>query len=206
MLKTFKEVLRTGNATVAYPDAPLARPEYVRGKPEHDLGRCIACAACACACPPNAIQMEVSPPEGTITWSLNYGRCIFCGRCEEVCPVGAIGLSADFELAVSDRRDLEHVCTYPLQKCTECGRYYASAKEIAYAAAILLQDAPDENVLQTIGHLGSCPECRQKADAWRACKAVDEAGDPTPPPSAEELAESRRAAKRRREGGGHDIG
>lgn len=115
MLKTIKEILRTGDATVKYPFAPLDRPKDARGKPEHDPQACIACAACAVACPPNAIQMVTDVNEGTITWSINYGRCVFCGRCEEVCPTDAIVLSKEFELAVMCKDDLEETCTYRLR-------------------------------------------------------------------------------------------
>lgn len=201
MLKTFKEILRVGNATVAYPFAPLARPDYVRGKPEHDLDRCIACSACASACPPNAIQMDVNLGEGAITWSLNYGRCIFCGRCEEVCPTHAIALTEEFELAVFDRQDLEQVCTYPLARCAECGTCYAPAKEISYVRSILEQGSDGGEVSQALELLDKCPECKQKIDAARAKAAVDIAGNPTPEPSAEAMEESRRIARERKEGG-----
>lgn len=45
---------------------------------------CIACGACAEACPAGAIsecdgKFEVNPEE-----------CVDCGACEEVCPTGAI--------------------------------------------------------------------------------------------------------------------
>lgn len=212
MFKTLKEILRVGNATIAYPFAPLERPEYVRGKPEHSVGRCIACAACASACPPNAIQMTANPKDGVVTWSLSYGRCIFCGRCEEVCPTRAIYLTEEFELAVFDREDLERTCTYPLQACSECGTPYASAKEVSYAAAVLSGDlaakgasAADfrskEEVAWAIERLGMCPECKQALDAERALDAVDKAGNPTPAPSDEAVAESQRIARERKEGG-----
>jgi hydrogenase-4 component H len=168
MLKTIKEILKTGDATVKYPAEPLERPEYARGKPEHDSKACIACAACAVACPPNAIQMQMDPRKGTITWSINYGRCVFCGRCEEVCPTKAIELSKEFELAVMDKNDLEETCTYPLQKCAECGAYFASAKEVDYAARILSQNAGEADVDQAFETITTCPKCKQKADAYRA--------------------------------------
>jgi len=168
MLKTIKEIFRTGDATVKYPFAPIERPPYARGKPEHDVAACIACAACAVACPPNAIQMKVDPKGGTITWSINYGRCVFCGRCEEVCPTKAIKLSEEFELAVMDKNDLEETCTYPLQRCSECGTYFASAKEVDYAVRILRQGEDDDEKQRAAASATICPKCKQKADAYRA--------------------------------------
>ena len=49
-----------------------------------DLEKCIACGACAGACPveaitPNADGKMVIDPE----------KCISCGTCAAVCPVGA---------------------------------------------------------------------------------------------------------------------
>lgn len=198
MFKTIKEILRTGDATIQYPAAPLERPDYARGKPEHDCADCIACAACAVACPPNAIQMVTDTRNGTITWSINYGRCIFCGRCEEVCPTKAIKLSKEFELAVFAKEDLEETCTYPLQKCVECGTYFASAKEVDYAARIISQNADDDEAAETLELIGTCSQCKQKADAYRAMRRINMVGDPTPEPTAEQMAEARRIAAERK--------
>lgn len=44
MLKLFKEIRKTGDATVGYPFTPLEMPAGFRGKPEHNEKLCIACA------------------------------------------------------------------------------------------------------------------------------------------------------------------
>lgn len=203
VFKTIKEILKTGSATVQYPAAPLHQYDGFRGKPEHDLKACIACAACAVACPPNAIQMEMAPREGKITWSINFGRCIFCGRCEEVCPTKAIRLSKEFELAVFDKNDLEQTATYPLAHCSRCGKPFASAKEVAYAASILAQNAPEDvEAAYAADIISVCPECKQKADSYRAQRRVRTLGDPTPAPTPAQMEEARRQAAERKAKGG----
>ena len=89
MLKLIKKVLKTGPATVAYPAQPLAIDPNFRGKPEYSPQQCIACGACANACPSNALSMTPDLNSGTLRWQLFLGRCIFCARCEEVCPTAA---------------------------------------------------------------------------------------------------------------------
>ncbi len=176
MFKTIKQILKTGDATVTYPAAPLhLAPDY-RGKPEHDPVACIACAACAVACPPNAIQMVVDMEAGTETWSINFGRCIFCGRCEEVCPTDAIKLGNEFELAVMDKRDLEETATYRLQACERCGSYYATAKEVDYVTRVLEQGTPEGQASGVSGMVRMCPACRQRADAYRAQRSDQTGG------------------------------
>ncbi|WP_139651703.1 formate hydrogenlyase complex iron-sulfur subunit [Raoultibacter phocaeensis] len=174
MLKTLKGILKTGDATVKYPFAPIEQAPDVRGKPEHDAVRCIACAACATACPPNAIQMKLDIGAGTLTWEINYGRCIFCGRCEEVCPVDAIRLGTEFELAVMSKDDLRDSCTYWLQKCSCCGEYFAPRKEVAYVASVLDgikgSGASGDSV-------GLCLSCKQRNDALAYENRIGEGGN-----------------------------
>ena len=94
--KLLREVLKVGEATVPYPFVAVDLTPGFRGRPQHDPAQCIACGACAVACPPNALTMTTNLDEGIITWQIFYGRCIYCGRCEEVCPTRAISLSHDF--------------------------------------------------------------------------------------------------------------
>ena len=58
MLKLLKIVRDAGEVTIKYPFAPAEFTPTFRGKPEYDPKRCIACAACAIACPPNALTMQ----------------------------------------------------------------------------------------------------------------------------------------------------
>lgn len=83
MLKLLKTIMRAGTATVKYPFAPLEVSPGFRGKPDLMPSQCIACGACACACPANALTIQTDYQQNTRTWQLYLGRCIYCGRCEE---------------------------------------------------------------------------------------------------------------------------
>ena len=167
--KLFKEIRKTGDATIAYPAAPLDLPDGYRGKPEHNEAMCIACGACAIACPPNAITMALDENQENIVWDISYGRCIFCGRCHEVCPVDAIELTKEFELAVMSKPDLTESCAYPIAKCKRCGKPYASAKEVDYGKQILQHVGG--NAITGIAACDLCEDCRRKDDAIAAKRA-----------------------------------
>ena len=66
MLKLLKIVRDAGEVTIKYPFAPAEFTPTFRGKPEYDPKRCISCAACAIACPPNALTIETN---GSMTYS-----------------------------------------------------------------------------------------------------------------------------------------
>ena len=167
MLKLWKVNRRAGDATVKYPFAPLPTNKDMRGKPEHDELRCIACGACAVACPADAIRMDTNLADDTITWSIDYGRCIFCGRCEEQCPMEAIKLSQEFELAVMSKDDLEEKSVYEVQRCSVCGEPFAPRKEVEYTARLLAQFGDGEPA-EAARVAGICPKCKRRLDGKRA--------------------------------------
>ena len=163
--KLVKEVLRVGEATVLYPFVPAVVTAGFRGRPQHDPERCMACAACAVACPPNALTMATDMAQGIITWSIFYGRCIFCGRCEEVCPTGAIQLGQEFELAVMNKADLYEQADYRLAACSRCGVFFAPAKELDYVLILLEQAGlSGEELEERKALLGICPSCKRRSD------------------------------------------
>lgn len=171
MLKLFKTIFKAGEATTKYPFAPFEVSPGFRGKPELNPERCLACAACAVACPANALSMKTDESAGTRTWSLFLGRCIFCGRCEEVCPTHAIALTPEFELAVGSKQDLYQEATFTLQHCVVCERAFAPRKEVDYAMALLVQaGTPAEAVESMRPQFETCPDCKRRQNVLNPAK------------------------------------
>jgi len=174
--RLFKEVLQVGEATVLYPFVPAQVMDGFRGKPQHNPALCIACAACAVACPSNALTFLTDTDQGIITWSIFYGRCIYCGRCEEVCPTGAIQLSKEFELAVMNKADLFEQADYELAACSQCGVFFAPAKELMYVLALMEQSGlSGEELTERKALLGICPTCKRKNDIVKLVELKTEA-------------------------------
>jgi Ni,Fe-hydrogenase III small subunit/ferredoxin len=94
--------LAYGRQTVAFPEGPPRFPERFRGRPVVDASRCgDGCAACADACPTEAI---LDPGEPSMR--IDLGRCVFCGDCATACPPGAVTFGRDHRLAARAREDL----------------------------------------------------------------------------------------------------
>lgn len=163
MLKLIKKVLKTGTATVAYPFKPLDVAANFRGKPHYNAQQCIACGACANACPSNALTMSTSSAGDSIRWSLFLGRCIFCARCEEVCPTAAITLSQEFELSVWRKEDLYETADFAVCPCTQCGKPYAVQKEVDFALSLLQESAAlsDLKIAERRTQYETCPACKR---------------------------------------------
>ena len=76
MLKLLKTIMRAGTATVKYPFAPLEVSPGFRGKPDLMPSQCIACGACACACPANALTIQTTTSKirapGSSIWGVVF--------------------------------------------------------------------------------------------------------------------------------------
>lgn len=70
MLKLLKTIMRAGTATVKYPCATGGQP-VLRGKPDLMPSQCIACGACACACPANALTIQTDDQQNSRTAALS---------------------------------------------------------------------------------------------------------------------------------------
>lgn len=173
MFKMLKKASKVGEATVLYPFAPLEVAPGFRGKPEYNFDRCIACGACAIACPPNAITMECHLDTGVKSWQIFYGRCIFCGRCEEVCPPGAITLSPDFELAAGNKEDLYIKADFKLVKCSQCEDFFTPARQIEYnLVSLKLAGLPEAALALRRQQMEVCPACKRRLEAGKAVKML----------------------------------
>ena len=151
MLKVMLARLKQGHRTMRYPDAPPPPvPERFRGRPTFDAAKCPdGCAACAGACPTQAIRIDEKP-------TVDLGRCLFCTDCLDACPTGAVRYSKDFRLAVRQR---EHLVIDPqreLQLATELSGellklFGRSLKLREVCAGGCNGCESDVNVLNTVG-------------------------------------------------------
>ena len=96
--------------TVQYPYASIKMSARYRGhiKLTNDettgQPKCVACMACARACPSNCISLEGHKPEGATRreltkYTLDFTTCSLCGLCVESCNFDALDYSKDYNLA-----------------------------------------------------------------------------------------------------------
>ncbi|HPD61556.1 MAG TPA: 2Fe-2S iron-sulfur cluster-binding protein [Thermodesulfobacteriota bacterium] len=81
-----------------------------------------------------ATPFDESPPD-----------CIACGSCSYICPVQVI--------PVEDKDGVRTIwkTDFPLQKCTQCGRYFAPVKQLEYFRKLV--NLPED-------HFNKCKNCR----------------------------------------------
>ena len=104
--------------TVQYPDvAPVIQPRY-RGFHAYEIEKCIACDACARACPVDCIYIEKSAARkmdkesGTakggamLRYAIDYGKCMFCGQCTSPCPTKCLHMGNIHDLSAYDRQSM----------------------------------------------------------------------------------------------------
>ena len=105
MFRVFRERIRQGHKTIAFPRAEPLLPERYRGLPQIDSSRCPEgnCNGCFSECPAGALS------RGEAGLVCDLGRCTFCGACAEQCPHGAISFTKDYRQATRSREEL--VCT-----------------------------------------------------------------------------------------------
>ncbi len=112
MFKILQKSFSIGSATANYPRIAPRLAEQFRGCPEFDFDVWSDARPAAEACPTGAIA--VCDRDGVRQVSVDYGRCIFCGECAEASADGAVRITRNFELAVTNRRDLVLTAEYTL--------------------------------------------------------------------------------------------
>ncbi|WP_024953587.1 formate hydrogenlyase complex iron-sulfur subunit [Sulfurospirillum arcachonense] len=162
-MKLLDMTRKYGNATYNYPFEPYVVPEGFRGKPAYDYEKCIGCAACAVACPSNAINVKLNEEKTKLVWEFDCARCIYCGRCDEVCPTNAVMLSDEFETAVRfDRKNLLERGCLEVEYCEKCNKPFTTKKLIAYDLERLKRVGWDEATLaDKTKYIHTCPECKK---------------------------------------------
>ena len=106
--KTYDPDRRTFTEQYEYPEKPVPVAPRYRGFHRFDLTTCIACDACAKACPVDCIYIgkeKVTVGKGfKITgYAIDYSKCMFCALCVEPCPVDCIFMGASHDLSCYSR-------------------------------------------------------------------------------------------------------
>jgi len=104
--------------TVQYPDmGPVSQPRY-RGFHWFEAEKCIACDACAKACPVDCIYIEKSGARkidketgvamgGALErYAIDYSKCMFCGLCTDPCPTDCIHMGDNHDYSAFTREDM----------------------------------------------------------------------------------------------------
>lgn len=153
--KLFRKSISVGVVTEKYPYEPIEIPPGFRGKPKIDPSKCIGCGACVDICPSDALSIKDDLTKGIRYINLFIGRCTYCGRCQDICPVEAIKLTNEFELTTNKYEDLHQVIGLRMFKCSICGKFYATYRQLKNILEILPKEQRPYILI--------CPECKEKA-------------------------------------------
>jgi NADH-quinone oxidoreductase subunit I len=107
-MTTYDPRRRTFTEQYEFPELPLRIAPRYRGFHRYDLTTCIACEACARACPANCITIDRQRVAGrkgfqVASFRIDYGKCLFCGLCIEPCPVDCIFMGSSHDLSCYSR-------------------------------------------------------------------------------------------------------
>jgi len=107
-LITYRSDRHTFAERFQYPEKPVPVSARYRGFHRYDLTTCIACDACAKACPVDCIYIgkeRVTNGKGfRITgYAIDYSKCLVCALCVEPCPVDCIFMGSTHDLSCYSR-------------------------------------------------------------------------------------------------------
>ncbi len=114
----------------------------LRGIPIVNVERCLACGACAYACPVDAVSIQYTNDKAILTF--NYARCIRCTYCRDKCPVGAIDITDRYGIVADSVENLYGKFEILLAKCSQCENALTHSER---ALSIVREKTPIENVL-----------------------------------------------------------
>ncbi len=94
------------------PKLGVAKPGY-KGRHILWLDKCTGCQLCSIACEniSQAIEMvkvNRAQPNNkkSIFPQVDYAKCVFCGLCVDACPFYALGMTEDFNLVSTSKKNL----------------------------------------------------------------------------------------------------
>jgi NADH-quinone oxidoreductase subunit I len=104
--------------TLQYPHQKRLLPAGYRGmiallRYDDGTEKCVGCDLCEAACPSRVITVISAEVPGepmkryAKEYTMDMTRCVFCGFCVDACPVNALGMTAEYEWASYDKRDLK---------------------------------------------------------------------------------------------------
>jgi NADH-quinone oxidoreductase subunit I len=106
-------------ATIQYPEVKPVPKDRFRGMFGFSEERCIACHACAKACPIDIIHIQDHFEEVEVEgkkrkkkvldrYDIDVKRCMFCGLCEEACPTKPVAIwltTKSYEASAYERNE-----------------------------------------------------------------------------------------------------
>lgn len=126
MLQQLLDSLVRKPATCRYPYEKAVMPPNFRGKLKFYPEKCIGCRLCIKDCPSGAIQIN-KVGEKCFEAVISFDKCMYCAQCVDSCPKKALEITAEFELAQLDRKNLKVV--FPPACPHRCAKCYRRAAE-----------------------------------------------------------------------------
>lgn len=110
-LITYRADRKTFTERYEYPELPVPVAPRFRGFHRYDLTTCIACDACAKACPVDCIYIgreRITNKEGKkgfkiTSYVIDYTKCMFCAMCVDPCPTDSIFMGSNHDLSCYSR-------------------------------------------------------------------------------------------------------
>jgi len=110
LIVTFKNLISPA-ITLQYPTQKQPMTQRYRGLVDLYPSKCIMCYQCVKICPTNclAVTHRETPEKKKELESFKYKAefCCFCGLCAQVCPTSAIFMNKIYEIAISNRKELD---------------------------------------------------------------------------------------------------